>query len=95
MAGFVDLGMQMGVAGDGMGVCETSGLVVCSEFEENTTGLEQEQLVSVFWGNTAHFDTGVTRMAVSAHCSSGGRLFLQICSCKQCSPRVRPKSVCW
>lgn len=40
VVGFVDLGMQMGVAGDGMGVCKILGLVVCLVFEDNATDFE-------------------------------------------------------
>lgn len=89
MAGFVDLGMQMGVVADGMGVCEISGLVVCSVFEDNAADFEREQLylssgpglALAFWCSMAHFDTSVARKAVSVHRFSGSRLFVQICLC--------------
>ncbi|KAI9547924.1 hypothetical protein NQZ68_012941 [Dissostichus eleginoides] len=92
--GFVDLGMQMEVVGDGMEVCESLGLLVCSVFEDNAIDFEKEQVALVFW-DMAHFDTSVTRVAVSAHCFCGSHLFLHICLYKVHFPHVYPEFLCW
>lgn len=84
--GFVDLGMQSGVAGDGMVVCGIVGSVVlvCSPFEGNAIDFDRSELdqasgpcpASVSGGCMAHFDTSVARAAVSASGLFGICLFV-------------------
>lgn len=75
----MDLGTQLEVAGDGMGVYESVGLVVGSVFGDGATDFGMDRVASVFSGSMAHFDTSVTRMAVSAHGPLGSPLDLRGC----------------